>query len=71
MSIALGTLIQGAADAAGVSQTKLAKLTGMSQPAISQYFNCIRPITVDVLVALCVALELDAPELLAQAIETR
>jgi transcriptional regulator with XRE-family HTH domain len=68
VSAVVGSLLRDAAEASGATQSKLAKLTGVSQPAISQYFNGLRPITVDVLAALCAALELDSGVVMRDAI---
>lgn len=68
VSAVVGSLLRDAAEASGATQSKLAKLTGVSQPSISQYFNGLKPITVDVLAALCAGLEIDAGDVLRQAI---
>lgn len=68
-SVSVGALLQSAADTARISRSKLAELTGVSQPSISQYFRGVRPITVDALAALCSALGIDAGDVMNAAIK--
>ncbi len=62
----LVTALREAREKRGISQSRLAKLSGVSRPMIHHLENGIRNPTVIVLHALATALEMDLPKTVAK-----
>lgn len=67
LSREVSRLLETAADELGVSDTKLARLVGISQPQMSKYLRGERSLTVDLVDRICQALGLSTARVIVEA----
>lgn len=67
LNLSIARILAGAADELFVTQTELARRSGVSQSQISKLFSGERAMKVDQLEAICTALGLSAAAVVAEA----